>query len=358
MEPTPALDASAAEPAAGAPRRRWLLLLPVLLILASGGWWWTHRGIEETDDAQVQGDITDIASRIPGTIATVAIRDNQTVQRGQLLVTLDRRDAEAAVRQAEADLQVARREAAAQRSQADSSLNAAHAAGGEALAGQLAARAELERAGTDLQRMERLVAQGAVAVQEADAARAAYKKALAADRQSAAQHDAALARESQVGVEGQRAGAARARIDQAAATLARARIHLSDTRIVAPAAGRIGSRTAEPGRQVQPGQPLMVLVAPHPWIEAHFKETQLRALRPGQPVIVHVDAVPGRVFHGHLQSLAPASGARFSLLPPDNATGNFTKVVQRVTARISIDDARDSDGLVPGLSATVQVRQR
>ena len=164
----PALLSPPPEP----PRRRWLLILPVLLILAAGGWWWNHRGIEETDDAQVQGNITDIASRIPGTIATVAIHDNQTVQRGQLLVTLDRRDAEAAVRQAEADLQVARREAAAQRSQADSSLNAAHAADGEALAGQLAARAELERAGTDLQRMERLVAQGAVAVQEADAARA------------------------------------------------------------------------------------------------------------------------------------------------------------------------------------------
>jgi len=352
------MDASAAEPAARAPRGRWLLPVPLLLILGAAGWWWFHRGIEETDDAQVQADLTDIASRIPGTIATVAIHDNQTVQRGQVLVTLDRRDAEAAVRQAEADLQVARGEAAAQRSQADSSLNAAHAAGGEALAGHLAARAELERSETDLRRMERLVAQGAVAVQEADAARAAYRKALAADRQSEAQHDAALARESLVGVEGQRAAAARARIDQAAATLARARIHLGDTRIVSPAGGRIGSRTAEPGRQVQPGQPLMVLVAPHPWIEAHFKETQLGALHPGQRATVHVDAFPGRVFHGRLQSLAPASGARFTLLPPDNATGNFTKVVQRVTARISIDDASDTDGLVPGLSATVQVRQR
>lgn len=351
------MDSGAADSSAG-PRARAFLLLPLVLILAAGGWWWVHRGVQETDDAQVQADLTDIASRIPGTIATVSIHDNQTVHRGQLLLTLDRRDAEAAVHQAEADLQVARSEAAAQRSQADSSLNAAHAAGGEAQAGHLAARAELERAETDLQRMERLVAQGAVAVQEADAARATYQKALAADRQSAAQHDAALARESLVRVEGQRAVAARARVDQAAATLARARIHLGDTRIVAPADGRIGSRSAEPGRQVQPGQPLMVLVSPHPWVEAHFKETQLGALRPGQPVTLHVDAFPGRVFHGRLQSLAPASGARFSLLPPDNATGNFTKVVQRVTARISIDDARDFDRLVPGLSATVQVHPR
>lgn len=352
------MDSGAAQPSAGPRRSPWLLLVPLGLILAGGGWWWFHHEVQETDDAQVQAELTDIASRIPGTIATVSIHDNQTVHRGQLLLTLDRRDAEAAVRQADADLQVARSEAAAQRSQADSSLNAAHAAGGEAQAGQLAARAELERAETDLRRMERLVAQGAVAVQEADAARATYQKALAADRQSAAQHDAALARENLVGVEGQRAVAARARVDQAAATLARARIHLGDTRIVAPADGRIGSRTAEPGRQVQPGQPLMVLVSPHPWVEAHFKETQLDTLHPGQRVTVHVDAFPDRVFHGRLQSLAPASGARFSLLPPDNATGNFTKVVQRVTARISIDDARDTDGLVPGLSATVQVHQR
>jgi membrane fusion protein (multidrug efflux system) len=179
--------------------------------------------------------------------------------------------------------------------------------------------------------MQTLEAQGAVAVQDADTARAQFQKALGAYRQSEAQHDAALAR---------------------------ARINLNDTRILAPSDGRIGGRNAEPGRRVQPGQPLMVLVAPHPWVEAHFKETQLGSLRPGQAATIHVDAYPGRVFHGRLQSLAPASGARFALLPLDNATGNFTKVVQRVTARISLDAAADATMLVPGLSATVQVRGR
>jgi membrane fusion protein (multidrug efflux system) len=261
----------------------------------------------------------------------VSIRDNQEVHRGQLLLTLDRRDAEATVRQAEADRAVARSEAVVQHSHPNSSLNAAHAADGEALAGHLTARAELDRAQNDLRRMQTLEAQGAVAVQDADTARAQFQKALGAYRQSEAQHDAALAR---------------------------ARINLNDTRILAPSDGRIGGRNAEPGRRVQPGQPLMVLVAPHPWVEAHFKETQLGSLRPGQAATIHVDAYPGRVFHGRLQSLAPASGARFALLPLDNATGNFTKVVQRVTARISLDAAADATMLVPGLSATVQVRGR
>jgi len=145
---------------------------------------------------------------------------------------------------------------------------------------------------------------------------------------------------------------------QAKAAFAEAQLDLSYTRITAPSAGRIGSRHAEPGRQVQPGQPLMTVVDTNPWVEANFKETQLTALKPGQAAEVRIDAYPNKVLRGKVSSLAPAAGSRFALLPPDNATGNFTKVVQRISTRIDLDP-RDTQGLnlVPGLSATVSVRR-
>lgn len=157
-----------------------------------------------------------------------------------------------------------------------------------------------------------------------------------------------------------RAAAAEARSREAEASLAEARLQLSCTRILAPTAGRIGSRRAEPGRQVQAGQPLMTLVSRHPWVEANFKETQLQALRPGQRAEVSLDAFPGVRLRGRVVSVAPASGSRFALLPPDNATGNFTKVVQRLSVRIALEEVPPelAPRLVPGLSAQVRVRRR
>lgn len=156
----------------------------------------------------------------------------------------------------------------------------------------------------------------------------------------------------------EKAAAARAKVLQARADFAEAELNLSYTRILAPSPGRVGSLQAEPGRQAQPGQPLLTLVDTHPWVEANFKETQLTALTLGQRAEVRVDAYPDRVLRGRVRSLAPAAGSRFALLPPDNATGNFTKVIQRITARIDLDP-RDIQGLnlVPGLSATVSVRK-
>ena len=161
-------------------------------------------------------------------------------------------------------------------------------------------------------------------------------------------------------VDRQRAAAAVAKVQQAEAALAQARLDLAYTRIAAPAPGRIGDRSAEIGRQVQPGQPLMTLVGQRPWVEANFKETQLNSLYLGQGAEIRVDAYPSQVLHGHLLGIAPASGARFALLPPENASGNFTKVVQRITARISIEDAPATllPQLVPGLSVNVRVRRR
>ena len=187
---------------------------------------------------------------------------------------------------------------------------------------------------------------------------AAYQKAQADFTHSQASRQTAKARIQDVGVDRQKAAAAQAKVMQAQAAYAQAQLELSYTRITAPSQGRIGSRQAEPGRQVEPGQPLMTVVDGHPWVEANFKETQLTALRPGQAAEVRIDAYPGKVLRGKVTSLAPAAGSRFTLLPPDNATGNFTKVVQRITARIDLDP-RDSKelNLLPGLSASVGVRR-
>lgn len=343
-------------------RSHWLL--PLLLVLVAGGagaWVVSRWGLEETDNAQLEADLTELSSRVAGTVEQVAVEDNQQVRAGDLLVRLDSREARAQLLQAEADLGAARQEAEAQRSQAASTLSRADAAGSEARAAEEVAAAELQRAEVDRRRLRSLAKQGGVSQQQADQAEATYARAQGAFLSSRASHQTAEASRSQVGVDRQKAAAAASKVKQAEAALARARLFLSYMRITAPRDGRIGARTAEPGRQVQPGQPLMTLVSNTPWVEAHFKETQLDALYQGQRAEVRIDAFPGRVLHGRIVSLAPAAGARFALLPPDNATGNFTKVVQRVTARIALEDGLEADlrrRLVPGLSASVSVRRR
>ena len=308
--------------------RPWLLALLVCTLAAGGGLWLhDHWGLEETDNAQLQAHLVDISSRVAGSIMAVPVQDNQ---------------------------------AEALQAQTGTSRSGAEAAANQAAADQQVAQAELERASTDLERLEFLLRQGGVSRQEVDRARASFREAQGQLTRSQATALQARASERQVGVDRDRAAAAEARSRQAEASLSEARLRLSYTRILAPTAGRIGSRTAEPGRQVQPGQPLMTLVSPHPWVEANFKETQLQALRAGQPAEVSLDAFPGVRLHGRVVSVAPASGARFALLPRDNATGNFTKVVQRVSVRIALEGVPPAlaPRLVPGLSARVQVRRR
>ena len=341
------------------PRQLALPLVLATLGLIGAGWWLSHWGVEETDNAQVESHLVEIASRVSGSVATVAVQDNQLVHRGDLLVSHDPRDAAAKLQQALADLEEARRQAVALQVQTRASLSGSVASADQAAADEAVARAELDRSRADLQRLQILVNQGGISRQELDSARASYRQAQGQLTRSQASAMQAQASRRQVGVEQQKAAAAQARIQQAQAAVAAARLQLAYQRILAPGEGRIGSLTAEPGRQVQPGQPLMTLVAPHPWVEANFKETQLEALRPGQAAEVSIDAFPGRAFRGHVVSVAPAAGSRFALLPPDNATGNFTKVVQRVTARIALDSIPSDleQRLVPGLSATVRVHR-
>jgi len=362
LEPPAPTETSPADtsPARRPRLRRWLAPLVGLGVLAgAGAWMVAHWGVVETDNAQLQGHLTEISSRVPGTIARVLVDDNQEVRAGQPLVLLDDRDARARLFRARADLEQAAREAQAQVVQAGAAVNTARAAEGMAIADQQAATSELARSAADAQRLVALAQAGGVSRQQAEQAVTTYRKAEAEFTQSQASRQTAQARIEEVKVDQQKAAAAQAKVYQAQAAFAEAQLNLSYTRLVAPSPGRIGSRHAEPGRQVQPGQPLMTVVDTHPWVEANFKETQLTALRPGQAAEVRVDAYPNRVMRGQVVSLAPAAGSRFALLPPDNATGNFTKVVQRITTRIALDP-RDTRGLtlVPGLSATVSVRGR
>jgi membrane fusion protein (multidrug efflux system) len=385
----------------------------------------------DTDDAYVQGDTTIISAKIFGRVNRVLVTGYQHVRKGELLVELDPVDAEIAVQQAQAGLDVARTrvrqaEAAlmAQRHQATAvlaqaraaqaaasahvpqsqttvtledqtireSISMAHAQLSAAAAQVDSARSTLVKARNDLTRARELVAEGAISAQQLDQAQAAYDAASAQDRSAAdavtqaqaalgqaeasqlripiRRNDvtAALAQEAQAdaGVEAARAGldlisqreaelaAARAGVAQAEAQLAAARQQLDYMRIVAPDDAVVGSDVpVQPGQVVQPGQTVLTLVfSSRKWVQANFKETQLGHVRVGQPATVRVDLLR-RTFHGYVERLGPDTGAALSVLPPQNATGNFTKVVQRVPVRIALDDAPDT--LQVGLSVEATV---
>lgn len=412
-------------PPAAAKRRPYKLAIALVLVaagaIAGGRWAWqfwqyasTH---EETDNAQVAGHLYQVASRVPGTVTAVAIEENQHVTAGSVLVRLDPTDYQVKVQQSQAALVAAQQDAraaqssialagantAAQLTTASGDLNDAtaaianaEAALSEATAGVPVARANLAqaqaaltKAKADYDRYDALYQDGAIAAQQRDAAKAAYDVALAQTAAARQQVQQAIARVAQArqGVDRAKAtrqsrqgdlqqaratgnqtqvnrdryAAATAQIARQAADLRAAQLQLSYTTIAAPVSGRIGRKSVEVGAQVQAGQPLMAIVGDQLWIEANFKETQVQRMHPGEAVEIRLDAFPDRPFRGHVESLAPASGAQFALLPPDNATGNFTKVVQRIPVRIAIDpdSLRGYEAQVtPGMSANVSVAVR
>jgi membrane fusion protein, multidrug efflux system len=295
-----------------------------------------------TDNAYVAAHIHQVSSRVAGTVSEVLVEENQVVEAGQVLARLDARDFE-----------VKRQQALAQVAQAEAHLQQAEAQAAQARAEVSREQAQATKAQQDLERAKALSqgAHGAISKQEFDAAQAAADAAQAALKVAGSGLQSAEAATA----------AARAQQQVAQANLKDADLQLSYTEIRAPAAGRIGRKNLETGNRVQPGQALLALVQPDVWVEANFKETQLARLRPGQPVRLRVDAVPGRVFAGHVESLAPASGSQFALLPPDNATGNFIKIVQRVPVKITLDSqaAGDCEGrILPGMSTVVEVKVR
>jgi membrane fusion protein (multidrug efflux system) len=339
-------------------RKRLLMavaaVVGVVALSAFGYRWWTvGRFIESTDDAYVGGDITVIAPKVSGFVAQVAVTDNQTVHAGDLLLKLDDRDYVAA--RARAIASVAAQQAALANLTATRHLQQAVIA--QAQAGIAAADAEIERTREDQARYHNLQKLSAVSVQESQKADADYKDAMAAGVKARA---ALAAAQRQLDVIDTQTEQTQAALGQATADRQVAELNLSYTELRAPIDGTVGNRSARVGSYATIGAQLMSLVpARGLWVDANFKESQLADMRAGQVVTVQADVLPGRVFRGHVASLAPATGAVFSVLPAENATGNFTKIVQRVPVRIQLEgDAAALGQLRPGLSVVAKVDLR
>ncbi len=328
----------------------------VLVALGAGtGWyWWTAwRFQQSTDDAYVQSDITVISPKIEGYIKEVRVEENQPVAAGQVLIVVDDRDFAAKVAQAEAA--VATQEAIV--ATYSSRLGSQQAMIEQASATVQSTEADLHRAQLDYKRYTALVTSDFASRQRFETADADSRKAEAALGKTRA---ALVAEQSQLAVLGSQKREEEARLLQARAGLQLAKNDLDNTVIRAPVAGIVGNRAGRAGQYVKPGTQLLSLVPlPHVYVTANFKETQLTHMRPGQSAEISVDAYPDQPLTGRIESFAPASGAQFSLLPPDNATGNFTKIVQRVPVRIALPAEGPLARLLrPGLSVTVTVDTR
>ncbi len=325
------------------------LLVPIAVAVAAlayGAHWWTAgRFVEDTDDAYVGGDVTVIGSKVPGYIQAVAVTDNQGVHRGDLLVKIDDRDYRAAVDKASASVAAAQ----ALLANLDATEKLQRSVIAQADAGVSAAKAEATRAQLDDSRYRDLASRSAVSIESAQRALADAQTAQAGKDRAAAGAQAAL---RQIDVIASQRKQAQAALAQADAELEVAKLNLSYTELRAPVDGVVGNRRARVGAYSTAASQLLVVVPSHGlWVDANFKEDQLERLRVGQAVDVRADVLPGHAFKGHVASLAPATGAQFSVLPPENATGNFTKIVQRVPVRISLDGKDgDLDLLRPGLS--------
>ena len=337
---------------------RFLLVAGALVLL---GWiayrYWHGQHYATTDNAQVSGHVIPIQPRIGGFLAQLAVEANQRVVAGSLLATIDDRDYRTRLAQAEAELQIALAAAGKEGSsgQAEAQVAAARASAAAARSGIDQALAGADRAQKDLERIRSLVEKKMVSPQAQDAAEASARAALAQVRVA---RDTAASAGEQVSASSAALRAALARVDAARAQRDLAATQLADTRLIAPANGVTGSMAVVPGQLVQAGQPLFNLISDDIWITANFKETDIARIRIGQTATFEIDAYPGASFKGRVASLSPASGALFSLLPPDNATGNFTKVVQRIPVRIHIETADQERPLRPGMSAVVSIAIR
>lgn len=392
------------------PKARWLILLAAVIALSTiVGLWIYYSGRESTDDAQIDGDIIPISARVGGTVTAVNVVDNQYVEAGTVLAQIDPADYRVALERAQADLADAQATAEAAgtgvpitSTTSGSELSTAEAKVRSAQAGVTAAEKELgaaraklnseqaklseseanqTKAGRDLDRMKQLVDKDEISRQQYDAvvaaaasaqavvesSRAVVQEAAQGVQVSASQLNQARAQlaeanaearskqtaPEQIKVKQDQAASAEAKAQQAKAGVDQAQLNLQYTTIKAPLSGIISKKSVEPGQVIQSGQPLLAIVPLEDlWVTANFKETQLDHMRPGQRATITVDAFGGRKFKGHVESISAATGARFSLLPPENAAGNYVKVVQRVPVKILIDKGEDPEHLLrPGMSA-------
>ncbi len=397
--------------------RFWLIGLAGVGLVASLGYqgWRYSISHEQTDDAVLIAHLHPVSARINGTVREVLVEDNQWVKAGQPLIQLDPRDAQIQVQQAKSSLVVSQQQVGtslatigynksktialitqargaflanqAAVTQSEAALLETEAGVPIAQASLSQAQANLEKAQLDYKRFNQLQNDGAVSQQQVDLARNSYQVALAAHKGAVqevtrAQSRVAQARlsianaqakllASQGGLEDAKTSAlqtevsrtqylsSNASVQQAQVALKDAQLQYSYTTITAPTSGRVGHKSVEVGQRVNPGQTLLSVVEQKPWVVANFKETQLARLQLGQSVVIKVDAFTNNPLKGHIKGISPASGAQFALLPPDNATGNFTKIVQRVPVKITLDPESiqaASAVFVPGMSVVVVVQ--
>jgi len=363
------------------------LIIPLIVLLAAAGllfgiaghWtgWQGNRPDQETDDAYLRADMTPLSTRISGTVRKVNVNDYQSVKAGQALIELDDEDYRAALNQAQAalaaseaslaDNQAAKRVQDAQIDAAKAGIVQAEAAINAAKAGIASASPELDRALTELHRQQALFDSKAATHQQLEAATAQQGQlsgVLDARKADLARAEGVLAAsQSQLEAAKRQREALntkddvyKADIEAKKAAIVVAQVNLAYTRIAAPTDGTVGERRALAGQLVAPGTQVISLVQSEVWVQANFKETQLTNMRVGDAADVRIDTFPDRVFHGKVEQLSPASGSQFALLPPDNATGNFTKVVQRVPIKIVLFPGQPYlDRLRPGFSVVAIV---
>ncbi len=355
-KPLAAVDPAAAAPASTPPNKRVIGIVAVIALIAlgvGGRMWYRSHYFVETENAYVSGHVHPVSARISGVVTRVLVEDNQAVKVGDVIAELDPADQRVKVEQIQAQIASAGQQVL----QADAQIAQVKAQASGAQAQVAQSQAQLLRTRQDAERYGQLynTQMKAVSKAELDAANAAKAGATA---DLAARKDNALAAQAQIAAAGSAREVIKAQVKVLQTQLKDAQQQLAYNKIVAPVAGRIGKRSVEVGARIQPGQQLAAVVQDEVWITANFKETQLADIAPGQAVHVVVDAMPNHPLMGRVDSFSPASGNQFALLPADNATGNFTKIVQRVPVKIVLraEDVRQLGGrLVPGMSALAEI---
>jgi membrane fusion protein (multidrug efflux system) len=370
------------------PRWPWLkyatplvvLLLAIAVVITITRDWnaWEGGKIEQvTDDAVVRGDLTPLSTKVPGIVRNVKVTDYQKVHAGDLLVELQDDDYRAQVAQASAATEAAKAAIQNNRKQRDlqdsrieralAGIDLAKAQIAAAQAGVNAVQADVDRTRSERTRQESLLATQAATKQKVEAAVADEQRfaAQSASREADLEQAKTSLRSNEIAVESERRSKAVlesqeqqliADLHAKEAALTAAQINLGYTKIHAPADGVVGERQVRAGQLVSPGTQVLTFVAETKWIQANYRETQLTHMKVGDPAEIRIDAYPGKEVRGKVLEIAPASGSQFALLPPDNATGNYTKVVQRIPVKIAIDDAALASQLRPGLSVVATVR--
>ena len=387
--PTTPASAPAPEPEHTPPAKpKWqrfvvptLVVLLAAVIVATISWnWngWEGGRIEQvTDDAYVRGDITPLSTKVAGIVSDVEVSDYQTVHKGDLIAELEDDDYRAQVAQGSAAVEAAKaaiENNRRQRELQDAKIDRALAGIDEAKAQMSAAQAGIEAVQAEVVRADAERARQEALLQVHSSTQQMVEQVVADDRQLAAQLTSRQAdldqaksalRSSEVAAEAERRtkkvleseeGQLIADLHAKQAALTVAQVNLGYTKIEAPADGTVGERQVRPGQLVSPGTQVISFVPLTKWVEANYRETQLTNVKPGDPAEIRIDEYPGHVVHGTVLQIAPASGSQFALLPPDNATGNFTKVVQRIPVKIALEDSTFANSLRPGLSVIATVR--